>query len=981
MTRKLSQLESEVHRLTVENKRLKRILVFEANTSAGELLEGEERLDQANLNLRSVLNNMPAMIGYWDRNLRNRFGNTAYIEWFGDAAASMTGKHLREVIGEERYQLNLPYIEAALRGEAQEFESAIPTLDGNQVRHSLIRYVPDISDGEVQGFYAMVSDVSRLKQSETALREKDQKLNGLYGLYELSRLGIALASMSGRFIELNASFCAICGYEAQELKNLDYWKLTPEKYAATEAIELETIKRTGHFGPYEKEYIRKDGSLIPVSLSGVLITGQDDQPYIWCIVEDITERKHREEQIGDQRHLLETVNDNVQANVYIKDEDGRYLYVNQTVATVFGRPIADILGKSDIEIHPPQTARRLMAFDSDVILNGVRHAAEEMVPDESGAHRYYWSVKMPIAIRNHPHALIGFSTEITERKVAEEAQRIASTAFESLQSTFITDANKVILRVNKAFTEVTGYTLQEAVGQTPALLKSERQNAAFYSAMWDSISRTGTWQGEIWNRRKNGDVYPEHLNISSVKNETGLVTHYVGTFIDLTSDKAAEEQSWKLAYTDALTGLPNRLMLIVRLQQAVMAAEKQNYQGALLIVNLDHFKNINDSLGHDLGDEVLKCIANRLSALVQRECDTVARLGADEFGVLLDHLSPDLETALQEAETVTRRILEAIREPYQITNSQLTFTASIGITLLGKKQEQILASLKRAELAMFQAKSSGGNDLQFFAPQMQATVNARVALEAALREAVQTQQFTLHYQAQVSDSEGIIGVEALLRWFDPKRGMISPAEFIPLVEENGLILPIGAWVLETACQQLAAWAHQPRMAHLSIAVNVSARQFRESSFVDQVLTALERSGANPNLLKLEPTESVLITNIEDVIAKMTALREHGVGFSIDDFGTGYSSLVYLKRLPLEQLKIDQGFVRDILTSPDDAAIVRAIIAMATSMGMGVIAEGVETEAQRDFLSSLGCHTYQGYLFSKPLPVAEFETLLKRLGRA
>jgi EAL domain-containing protein (putative c-di-GMP-specific phosphodiesterase class I) len=280
-------------------------------------------------------------------------------------------------------------------------------------------------------------------------------------------------------------------------------------------------------------------------------------------------------------------------------------------------------------------------------------------------------------------------------------------------------------------------------------------------------------------------------------------------------------------------------------------------------------------------------------------------------------------------------------------------------------------------MAMYQAKSGGRNMLRFFDPQMQAVVDSRVKLEAALEEAIQNQQFTLYYQAQVSDSDGIVGVEALVRWFDPKRGMVSPAEFIPLAEETGLILPIGSWVLETACQQLAAWAAQPAMAHLSIAVNVSARQFRESNFVSQILATLERTRANPQRLKLELTESVLIADAEDVILKMNALKAIGIGFAIDDFGTGYSSLSYLKRLPLERLKIDQGFVRNILMDPDDAAISRAVIAMATSMGLGVIAEGVETEAQRDFLSSLGCHTYQGYLFSKPLPVAEFEAFATR----
>jgi diguanylate cyclase (GGDEF)-like protein/PAS domain S-box-containing protein len=541
---------------------------------------------------------------------------------------------------------------------------------------------------------------------------------------------------------------------------------------------------------------------------------------------------------------------------------------------------------------------------------------------------------------------------------------------------FITDANKVILRVNKAFTSVTGYTAQEAVGQTPGLLKSGRQNAAFYAAMWDSISRTGTWLGEIWNRRKNGTVYPEHLSISSVKDDAGILTHYVGTFSDLTSYKAAEEQIDDLAHTDLLTGMSNRRKLIIRLQQAIVAAEDHQHQCALLMLDLDYFKSLNDAIGHAQGDEVLHCVAKRLAAAT-RDGDTVARLGGDEFVVLLDHLNRDPQIALRQVQALANKILEALNTPYQLSGSTISCTASIGITFFGAQHEDTLEPLKRAELALYQSKSGGRNMLRFFDPQMQAVVDARVKLAAALQEAIQNQQFTLYYQAQVSDSDGIVGVEALVRWFDPKRGMVSPAEFIPLAEETGLILPIGSWVLETACQQLAAWAAQPAMAHLSIAVNVSARQFRESNFVSQTLATLERTRANPQRLKLELTESVLIADAEDVILKMNALKAIGIGFAIDDFGTGYSSLSYLKRLPLERLKIDQGFVRNILMDPDDAAISRAVIAMATSMGLGVIAEGVETEAQRDFLSSLGCHTYQGYLFSKPLPVAEFEAFATR----
>ena len=566
--------------------------------------------------------------------------------------------------------------------------------------------------------------------------------------------------------------------------------------------------------------------------------------------------------------------------------------------------------------------------------------------------------------------------DITERKVAEESQRIAAATFESQQGTFITDANKVILQVNKAFTKVTGYTAQEAVGQTPGLLKSGRQNASFYAAMWDSIHRTGTWQGEIWNRRKNGTVYPEHLSISSVKDDAGLLTHYVGAFSDLTSYKAAEEQIDDLAHTDLLTGLSNRRKLIIRLQQAIVAGEDHQHRCALLMLDLDNFKSLNDAIGHAQGDEVLQRVAKRLSAAT-RDGDTVARLGGDEFVVLLNDLDQDPQIALRQVQTVANKMLEALNQPYQLVGSTISCSASIGVTFLGEQYEDTLEPLKRAELALYQAKSGGRNMLRFFDPQMQAVVDARVKLEAALQEAIQNHQFTLYYQAQVSDSDGIVGVEALVRWFDPKRGIVSPAEFIPLAEETGLILPIGSWVLETACQQLAAWADQPAMAHLSIAVNVSARQFRESNFVSQTLATLERTRANPQRLKLELTESVLIADAEDVILKMNALKAIGIGFAIDDFGTGYSSLSYLKRLPLERLKIDQGFVRNILMDLDDAAIARAVIAMATSMGLGVIAEGVETEAQRDFLSSLGCHTYQGYLFSKPLPVAEFEAFASR----
>jgi diguanylate cyclase (GGDEF)-like protein len=490
--------------------------------------------------------------------------------------------------------------------------------------------------------------------------------------------------------------------------------------------------------------------------------------------------------------------------------------------------------------------------------------------------------------------------------------------------------------------------------------------------MTESLACNGTWQGEIWNRRKDGEVYPEWLNISAVKDDAGRVTHYVAIFTDISERKSAASQIQHLAYYDSLTGLPNRRLLMDRLEQALTASARHRRRSALLFVDLDNFKMINDTLGHQQGDLLLEQTAMRLSSC-SREGDTVARLGGDEFVVMLEDLSEtDLEAATQ-AEAVGEKILAALSQIYQLGASSYHVTPSIGITLFdGQKQEAAVEPLKRSELAMYRVKSAGRNGVCFFEPQMQDQVTTRATLEADLREAVGRGELVLHYQAQVVGEGRLTGAEALARWQHPRRGLVSPLEFIPLAEETGLILPVGQWVMETACAQLARWATLPAMAHLSVAVNVSARQLHHKDFVSTVLAVLDRTGANPKNLKLELTESLLVADVEDTISKMAALKSRGVGFSLDDFGTGYSSLSYLKRLPLDQLKIDQSFVRNILSDPNDAAIAKMVIVLAGSLGLTVIAEGVEMEAQRDFLARQGCHAYQGYFFSRPLPLAEFE---------
>ena len=552
--------------------------------------------------------------------------------------------------------------------------------------------------------------------------------------------------------------------------------------------------------------------------------------------------------------------------------------------------------------------------------------------------------------------------------------RIAATAFNAQMGMTITDANNIILRVNQAFTEITGYSAEEAIGKTPHMLSSGRHDEAFYQAMYDTIQSTDMWAGEIWNRHKDGGVYPEWLTITAVKNDAAEVTHFVAAFSDISERKAAEKQIRNLAFYDPLTNLPNRRLLMDRLELAMAAGSRSQAVSALMFIDLDNFKVINDTLGHHMGDLLLQQVAQRLLDCVRVD-DTVARLGGDEFVIMLESLSSDTQEAAEQAGLIGGKILAALREKFLLTNNTCHTSASLGIALFTDQREPMDELLKRADMSMYQAKANGRNMLQFFDPQVEAAVQAKAALEASLRDALAEQQFCLYYQPQVTADGTVAGAEALVRWLHPSRGLVSPAEFIPLAEQTGLIVPLGSWVLEAACKQLVHWAACADKAHWMLAVNVSALQFRRADFVDQVISILTRTGANPMRLKLELTESLLVDQVEDVISKMTSLKTMGVGFSLDDFGTGYSSLAYLSRLPLDQLKVDQSFVKDIENSDNAAVICAATINLAHSLGLKVVAEGVETQAQLYFLTKVHqCDLIQGYLFSPALPVAEFEAL-------
>ena len=558
-------------------------------------------------------------------------------------------------------------------------------------------------------------------------------------------------------------------------------------------------------------------------------------------------------------------------------------------------------------------------------------------------------------------------TDVTGRKRVEAELRVAAAVFESQEGMFVADAKRVILRINRAFSAVTGFTAKEAVGQTTRLLKSARHDEIFSAAMWEHVNRTGAWSGEIWNRQKTGEVSPRWLTITAVKGSDGAITHYVGTLVDITQRKADEAEIENLAFYDPLTQLPNRRLLVDRLQQAFVACARSRRRGAILFIDLDDFKTLNDTQGHDVGDQLLQQVAHRLLTCV-RACDTVARLGGDEFVVMLEELSESSQDAATQAEVIGQKILAALAPPYLLAGHEHHSTGSVGGTPFSEHRETVDDLLKRADLAMYQAKAAGRNTLRFFDPRMQAVVTARAILEVELRRGVREGQFVLHYQPQVNGEGGVTGAEALVRWQHPRRGLVAPAEFIPLAEETGLIESLGQWVLEAACAQLLAWSARPETAHLTLSMNVSAREFRHPEYVARALATIDRTGVNPQKLMLEFTESLLPDDLEETIAKMTAMKAHGERFSLDDFGTGYSSLSYLKHLPLDQLKIDQSFVRDLLTDPNDAAFARTIMALGQSLGLAVIAEGVETVEQRDFLAHQGCRAFQGYLFGRPGPV-------------
>ncbi len=666
------------------------------------------------------------------------------------------------------------------------------------------------------------------------------------------------------------------------------------------------------------------------------------------------------------------------AIVTLIDANGIVTYVNDRFCEVSGYTAEEVIGLNHRFLATGDESDRLTEEFYATVSSGKVWQGELSERAKDGTRFWVDLTVVPFMDSNGAiEQYVGIRTDITEHKRTELDLRIAAVAFESQDGILVADSRSIVLRINQAFIDMTGISAAEMVGQPIESLVSARHDEAFRTQVRKSVLTLGTWQGEAWGRRTNGDDYPAWISITEVIDKSGASSHYVSSITDITARKAAEAEIQQLAYYDNLTKLANRRLLMDRLEHALANSARSGRDGGLLFIDLDNFKAINDALGHDVGDSLLRQVADRLISCV-RKTETVARLGGDEFVVMVEDMSPDISEAARQMEAVGEKILEALNVPYELAGRSYQNTPSIGITLFGGKDTTSDELMKRADIAMYQAKRTGRNAIRFFDPQMQAAVEYRAELGLAMREAIARDQLVLYYQMQVSMGSGpavVTGAEVLLRWRHPKRGMISPTQFIPVAEETNQIIPIGMWVLKAACEQIKLWEGNPGRDHLQLAVNVSARQFSQPDFCSRVKSVLDETKINPSRLKLELTESMVPDNIAETIATMVNLSEIGVQFSLDDFGTGHSSLSSLKKLPLHQLKIDQSFVHDIANDPDDAVIVQTIIAMANSLGIQVLAEGVETEEQKEILVNRGCHYFQGFLFGKPVAIQDFERQL------
>lgn len=780
-----------------------------------------------------------------------------------------------------------------------------------------------------------------------------------------------------QFVSCNAAAVAILGYQSKEdLRNTHPSRLSPEfqpdgEASFSKAERMMRLAEERGLHRFEWMHTRLDGSDFPaeVTLSRMTMKGR---PVIYCVWRDVSERKAAEAQVAENQQLLHAIVDNAPALVYVFDAASRLILCNQQFEKAVGHTRADLLGKDRGSFLPAHIAREHHQNDLQVLAAKEPISFEENNLEPDGPH-IYLTVKSPLySPSGAAWAVVGVSTDITQRKRSESESRLAATVFgNTADGIIITDAQGTIISVNRAFKQITGFSAEEAIGATPSILRSEHQDAAFYEAMWATLLAGDVWQGEIWNRRKSGELFPEWLTISPVRSSDGEISNFVAVFSDISTIKRSQAELEHLAHYDPLTDLPNRVLFKDRAIRAFEQAQRHGNRVALLLLDLDGFKLINDSLGHPVGDRLLQKVAERLRRCVRVE-DTVSRLGGDEFAVVLSNLERG-----EDAIEVARKILLSAQEPFTVDDYSALVTTSIGIAVFPDDGDNANDLIRNADAAMYEAKTAGRNTYRFYQVEMTRLAQRRLADERGLRRAIDNQEFEVWYQPQIClDSGRYLGAEALLRWRDPERGLIAPLDFIPLAEASGMILPIGEIVLQQVCQALRSWT-DAGMRPGQLAVNVAGAQLHRGDFVGTLQRCLAQYRIAAGALEIEITETFMMESPQEIRKILNAIQQLGVTTAIDDFGTGYSSLAYLKALPINTLKIDRAFVQELPGNASDVAIVRAILALGDSLGFGVIAEGIETAAQRDFLRHEGCKKGQGFWFARPMPEAEFTAWLQR----
>ena len=816
---------------------------------------------------------------------------------------------------------------------------------------------------------AMMLVVARAQATERRWRGSLARSESrLRRVQEVMPTGIVVLDRQGEIIECNPAAERILGVSREKLLSRsialgDWHAVRPdERLLRPDEFPGSIVLREGRAVLDVEMGLRPaDGAMLWLSVSA-LPTGEEERPVL-VVFSDITDRKRDQQKIADSEKRFRALFDAFTEIVFVVDTSGRFAMVHVPRALEAHSAAMSWVGRNFGEVLPPAAAAELSATLAGVMADGAPRTSDVSLELAGSERHYRVSVSLLQADASWPEGFVMVLHDVTSERAVAEAQRVAATTFESQEGMMITDAKGIILRVNRAFTDLTGYVAEEVVGRSPSILKSGRQGAEFYRQMWSSLAGTGYWQGEVWNRRKGGEVYPEWLTISAVCDDEGRTTHYVGAFSDITERKEAEERIRHLAFYDPLSTLPNRRLLLDRLHQALAAGQRSLSCGALLYLDLDHFKLLNDTRGHDAGDELLVMMAERLKASV-REQDTVARLGGDEFVVMLENLDADESVAAHLAGSVAEKIRAALERPFQLAGGDYVLTPSIGVSLFRGREHDAQTLMKQADLALYEAKDQGRNTVRFFNHVMQEEVSAQAAILSGLRRALDRNEFVLYLQPQFSAAGQRTGAEVLLRWRNGGE-LIAPGRFIPHAETSGLIVPIGEWVLDRSCAILAQWATSRPGETLS--VNVSARQFHQPEFVAVVASALSRHGVDGAQLCLELTETAVLGDVDFAARTMAGLKALGVRISLDDFGTGFSSLSNLRRLPISEVKIDRSFVQEIARNEQDASIVRAIISMCQNLDMRVVAEGVETEVQRDFLVACRCDILQGYLLARPGP--------------